>query len=180
MKIGLIVGSLRKESWNKKIALEVKELLEGKAEAEFIDISNVGFYNQDLDGKDEEYTKLREAIADKDAFMFFTPEYNRSYAPAIKNAIDIGSTNPKGNLWAKKPASVFSASIGGFGGMAGNHALRNTFNYVDIIDMKQPEVYLPKVQDLYEDGKLNDGTKDFLKSAVDAFIAHAEMVNANK
>ncbi|MDO5036797.1 MAG: NAD(P)H-dependent oxidoreductase [Tissierellia bacterium] len=179
MKVGLIVGSLRKDSWNRKVAEVAKGLFPENVEAEFVDISQVPLYNQDLDGENpiEAFKKVREDLKAYDAYLFFTPEYNRSYGPAIKNLIDVGSRDPEGNLWAKKPAGVFSASMGGYGAMAGNHALRQAFIYVDLIAMQQPEVYLAKVQDLFdENGKMVERTESFLKKAVDAFVDHAKMV----
>lgn len=107
---------------------------------------------------------MRKAIREYDAFIFFMPEYNRSYAPAIKNAIDIGARGPQGNAWAQKPATVFTASTGSYGGMAGNHALRQSVVFVDVMPMQQQEVYLSKVDALFsEDGELQERTKDLLK-----------------
>lgn len=177
MKVGLIVGSLRKASWNKKVAEVVKRLFPADVEVDFIDIANVPLYNQDLDGEEMhvEYTKVREAVAACDAYIFFTPEYNRSYTPVIKNVIDIVSRAPKGSSWAKKPAAVYSVSMGGYGAMAANHALRQVFIYVDLIPMQQPEVYLSKVQELFdESGDMIESTKVFLQKSVDAFVAHAK------
>lgn len=177
MRVGFIVGSLRKDSWNRKVANVVKEMLPAGVEADFIDIANLPFYNEDLDGEQPavEYTALRDVIGAHDAFIFFMPEYNRSYAPAIKNAIDIASRGPLGNMWAQKPVALFTASTGNSGGMAGNHALRQVFVFVDMIAMQQPEVYLPHVDTLFsEDGRLQERTKDFLQRATDAFIAHAK------
>ncbi|MDO5302214.1 MAG: NAD(P)H-dependent oxidoreductase [Tissierellia bacterium] len=177
-KVGLIVGSLRKDSWNRKVAEVVKELLPETVEAEFIDISKVPLYNTDLDGTEPAYTEVRKEIAKYDGYMFFVPEYNRSYAPAAKNVIDVGSTNPEGNLWAGKPAAVFSASMGGFGGMAANHALRQVFTFVDLIPMQQPEVYLSKIQEFFdEEGNMVEGTKSFLKGAAEAFVAHMDRLD---
>lgn len=159
-----------------KVAKEVKEMFEN-AEADIIDIKNLPFYNKDLDGQTphEEYTKFRNEVKNHDAFIFITPEYNRSFAPALKNAIDVGSTNPDGNVWAKKPAGVFSATVSGFGAMAGNLALRQALVYVDLMPMQQPEIYLAKVQDSFdEDGNMTDRTKAYLKRAVKAFEEHAD------
>ncbi len=179
MKIGIIVGSLRKESWNRKIAKEVEKSFPDHVEAEWIDISNLPFYNEDLDGDHphDQYQAVRAALKKCDAYLFFTPEYNRSYAPAIKNVIDVGSRDPQGNPWAKKPAAIFSASMGGFGGMAGNHALRQAFIYVDLILMQQPEVYLAHVDQLFdENGSLNKDTKAFLAGATQAFVDFAKKI----
>lgn len=180
MKIGLIVGSLRTDSWNKKVAQVVKELFPIEVEVNFIEIGYLPLYNQDLDNENpyEEYKKVREEIKKYDAYIFFTPEYNRSYAPAIKNVIDVGSRDPKGNPWANKPVAVFSASMGEYGAMAANHALRQTFVYVDLIPMQQPEVYLSKVQDLFdENGYMVERTKVFLGKAVSAFIEHSKKIH---
>ncbi|MDO5028765.1 MAG: NAD(P)H-dependent oxidoreductase [Bacillota bacterium] len=178
MKIGLIVGSLRKDSWNMKVAKEVKGMFE-KAEADIIDIKNLPFYNSDLDGENahEEYTRFRNEAKAYDGFIFFTPEYNRTFAPAIKNAIDVGSTNPEGNVWAHKPAAVFSASFSGFGAMAGNLSLRQGLVYVDLIPMQQPEIYLAKIHECFdENGKLEERTYNHIKKAVLAFEDHAEKI----
>ncbi|MDD6906100.1 MAG: NAD(P)H-dependent oxidoreductase [Finegoldia magna] len=180
MKIGLIVGSLRKESWNKLVALTVKELFPDDVEANIIDISNVPLYNQDLDEDEpnENYKNIREEVKKYDGFIFFTPEYNRSYAPAIKNVIDVVSRDPEGSGFKKKPATVFSASIGGYGAMAANLALRQSFVYVDLIPMQQPEVYLSKVQNLFDDDKkMVQDTRDFLKKCVLSFVEHAKLIS---
>lgn len=180
MKIGLIVGSLRKESWNKLVALTAKELFPEDVEANIIDISNVPLYNQDLDEDEpnENFKKIREEVKKYDGFIFFTPEYNRSYTPAIKNVIDVVSRDPEGSGFKKKPAAVFSASTGGYGAMAANHALRQSFIYVDLIPMQQPEIYLSKVQDLFdEDKKMVERTRKFLEKAVLSFVEHAKLIN---
>lgn len=177
MKIGLIVGSLRKESWNRKVAEVVKELFPKDIEVDFIDISYVPFYNQDLDGSEpiEEYERIREDVKQYDGYIFFTPEYNRSVAPALKNVIDVVSVNSKGNYWNNKPVAVFSASIGGFGGMGSNLSIRQSFSYVNLIVLEQPEVFLSKVNELFdEDGNMVENTKEFLQKAVDAYVAHAK------
>lgn len=180
MKIGLIVGSLRKESWNRKVAEVVKTLFSDGVEADFIEIKDLPFYNEDLDQEGEEllaFVNIRKEIKAYDGYIFFTPEYNRSYAPAIKNVLDIGSRGKDGNLWAKKPASVISASTGGMGGMAGNHALRQVFVAVDLIGLQKPELYLAKVNKLFDqDGNMVEGTKDFLKKGMGAFEDFAKKI----
>lgn len=175
MKIGLLVGSLRKNSWNKKLAKEVAELLD--VETYPIDLSNMPFYNQDLDGASphEEYQRLREDIKKCDGFIFITPEYNRSLAPVLKNAIDIGSRGPEGNLWTGKPATVFSSTIGTMGGVSSNLALKQSFNCVNLISPSNPEVYLAKINELFDkDGKLIEATRPFIKSSCDDFVEFAK------
>lgn len=171
MKIGFIVGSLRKESWNRKVAEVAKGLFPAGFDVDFIEIADLPLYNQELEDGNlpPSYGRLREAVRQHDGFIFFTPEYNRSYAPAIKNAMDVASRDPDGNPWAGKPAAVFSASPGGFGGMAGNHALRQVFVCLGIIPLQQPEVYIPKISSCFDGDMMNDKTLALLRKAVDAF-----------
>lgn len=179
MKIGLLVGSLRKDSWNKKVALNAKELFPKGVEGELVDLSNVPFYNEDLDGEHphEEYLKIREKLRKYDGYIFFTPEYNRSLAPILKNVIDVGSRAKDGNIWAGKPAAVFSATMSDFGAMSGNHSLRESFIYVDLIPMQQPEIYLASIQDSFnENGEMTDRTKEFLEKGVFAFVDHVRKI----
>lgn len=173
MKIGLLVGSLRKGSFNRKLAELSKKIIDEGNEAEIIDISYLPFYNQDDDGANprEEYTRIRDELRKYDAYIFFTPEYNRSLAPSLKNVIDIGSRDPRGNLWDGKVAAVFSASMGSTGGAMGNHALRQSFVYVNLITMNQPEVYIPAIHTLFnEEGNLVDSTRVFLEDSTRAFV----------
>lgn len=177
MKIGIIVGSLRKGSFNRKLAEISKNIINEGNEAEIIDISYLPFYNQDDDGVNprEEYVKIREELKKYDAYLFFTPEYNRSLAPALKNVIDIGSRDPKGNLWDGNVAAVFSASMGSSGGAMGNHALRQSFVYINLITMNQPEVYISAVHTLFDkDGNLKEDTKNFLEDSTKAFVDFAK------
>ena len=177
MKIGILVGSLRKGSFNKKLAEISKNIINDGNQAEIVDISYLPFYNQDDDGDNpkEEYTIIREDLRKYDAYLFFTPEYNRSLAPVLKNVIDIGSRDPKGNLWDGKVAAVFSASMGTSGGSMGNHALRESFIYVNLITMNQPEVYIAAVHTLFdEDGNLVKDTKTFLEDSTRAFVDFAK------
>ncbi|MCI5972075.1 MAG: NAD(P)H-dependent oxidoreductase [Anaerococcus sp.] len=177
MKIGLLVGSLRKGSFNRKIAELSKKIIDEGNEAEIIDISYLPFYNQDDDGANpkEEYTRIREELRKYDGYIFFTPEYNRSLAPVLKNVIDIGSRDPKGNLWDGKVAAVFSASMGSTGGAMGNHALRQSFVYINLITMNQPEVYIPAIHTLFdEEGNLIDGTRTFVEDSTRAFVDFAK------
>lgn len=177
MKIGLLVGSLRKGSFNKKIAEVVKKVINEGNEAEIIDITYLPFYNQDDDGANprEEYTRIREDLKKYDGYIFFTPEYNRSLAPSLKNVIDIGSRDPQGNLWDGKVAAVFSASMGSSGAAMGNHALRQNFVYVNLITMNQPEVYLSAVHTLFdEDGNLVEETRTFVEESARAFVDFAK------
>lgn len=175
-KIGLIVGSLRKGSWNRKVAEVVQGLFPEGYEAEFIEIGDLPFFNEDFERENREpesYGTFRKQLDEADAFMFFTPEYNRSVPAVLKNAIDVGSRPYGKNQWDGKPAAVLSASIGGFGAMEANFALRQNFIFVNLMVMQQPEVYLSNVANLFDkDGNMVEDTKNFLQQVVDAFIEH--------
>ena len=177
-KIGLIVGSLRKESWNRKVAEKVKAMFPEGYEAEFIEIGDLPLYNEDYEkekNEPESYGRFRKEVEEKDGYIFFTPEYNRLCAPAIKNAIDVGSRPYGKSKWGTKPAAVVSASVGSSGGMAANFSLRQNLIFVDLIPLQQPEVYLASVHELFDkEGALIKDTEDFLQGFVDAFVTHAE------
>lgn len=175
--IGFIVGSLRKESFNKKIANYVASILPADYEAKFIDISGLELFNEDLEGNPPaSWVKLREEVKSADSFLFFTPEYNRSFPAALKNALDVASRPYGQSVWAGKPAGIVSVSMGGISGFGANHHLRQVFTFLDIHPLQQPEAYIGNVMELLdENGNLiNEGTKDFFKAYVDAYVKWIE------
>ena len=177
-EIGLIVGSLRKESWNRKVAEKVKDMFPEGYEAEFIEIGDLPLYNEDFEkekNEPESYARFRNEVEEKDGYIFFTPEYNRLLSPAIKNAIDVASRPYGKSKWGTKPAAVASASVGSSGGMAANFSLRQNLIFVDLIPLQQPEVYLSAVHEKFDkEGELIKDTGDFLQGFVDAFVNHVE------
>ena len=174
-KIGILVGSLRKESFSKKIATNVAALLPEGYESEFIEIENLPFYNQDYDNENnvrEEYTTFRNKVKDIDAFLFVTPEYNRTVPAVLTNALDVGSRPKTDNLWNGKPAAIISQSPGNLGGFGANHHLRQTLTAVNMPVVQQPEVYISNSAKLLdENGEIkNEETIQFLQSFVDTFV----------
>lgn len=177
VKVGFIVGSLRKNSFSERWAQNLETLFPSQYEIEYLDFSTLPLYSQDYDGNEpQEYLDFREAVRRQDAIVFVTPEYNRSVPGGLKNALDIASRPYGENVWAGKPALVVSHSISGISGALANHALRQILTFVDMPVLQQPEVYLANSQDLLaEDGTLTkDDTKDFLQSVVDAYLKFAE------
>lgn len=171
-KIAVIVGSLRKESFNLKTAKAVMEMAPESLDMELLDISGLPMFNEDLEGNPpNEWVELRKKIQDTDGLLFFTPEYNRSVTAVLKNAIDVGSRPYGENAWNGKPAGVVSVSIGNISGFGANHHLRQSLTFVNVAAMAQPEAYIGSAADLFdEDGKLkSDPTKEFLKTFVEAF-----------
>lgn len=172
--IGLFVGSLRKESYSKKLANEIAEMAPESFKLKLISLENLPIYNQDFDDfgpAPEEYLNFRNEVKSLGGFIFITPEYNRSIPGVLKNAIDVGS-RPKGeSVWDGKPAAVFSSSPGNLSGFGANHHLRQCLVSLNVPVMQQPEVYLAKVHEIFdENGKINERTLGFLQKAVDAYI----------
>lgn len=176
-KIGVVVGSLRKESFARKWARALAELFPANVEVEFLEIGNLPLYNEEYDqDSPEEYTHFREAVAAQDAIIFSTPEYNRSTSGVLKNAIDVASRPWGQSVWSGKPALIIGHSISGMSGVNAVQSLRPILAFLDMPVLGQPEVYLAHSQDFFdEEGKLNnEDTKAFLQTVADAFIAHIE------
>lgn len=172
-KIAVLVGSLRKESLNKKIAKYLMSLENKKFSFEFIEIGHLPFYNQDIEDSTlpESWLNFRKKIKESDAVLFVTPEYNRSVPAVLKNAIDVGSRPSAMSVWNAKPCAVISASTGAIGGFGANHHLRQSLVFLNMITMAQPEAYISRAGTLFsEDGHIiNDDTKTFLSNFLQSF-----------
>ncbi len=176
-KIGVLVGSLRTESFNKKIAKAFVDLAPSNFEFEFIAIGDLAHYSEDCETDvPQAWTTFRKQIASKDAFLFVTPEYNRSVPSALKNALDVASRPWGQNLWDGKPGAVISSSIGAIGGFGANHHLRQSLVFLNVPTMQQPEAYIGNTASLFdESGNLiNDRTKESLEAFGKAFLAWVE------
>ena len=174
-KIGVLVGSLREESFSKKIAANVAALFPEGYECEFIEIENLPFYNQDYDNEDNvraEYTAFRDKIKEIDAVLFVTPEYNRSVPAVLSNALDVGSRPYGASVWNGKPAAIISQSPGNLGGFGANHHLRQIITCLNMPVVQQPEAYISNTAALLDDsGKIkNEGTTQFLQTFTDTFV----------
>ena len=123
--IAVIVGSLRKDSINRKVAQALIAATAGSLRCKIVEIGDLPLYDPDLDeSAPEQWRRFRQEISATDGVLFVTPEYNRSIPGALKNAIDVGSRPYGKSVWAKKPAAIVTASPGGPGGFGCNHALR--------------------------------------------------------
>lgn len=174
-KIGLISGSLRKDSYNTKILKEIIDMLPEGYEGHIIEIGDLPLYNEDIDqgNPPESYERFRSEIEEMDGYIMATPEYNRSIPAAIKNALDVGSRPYGHNKWDNKPVGVISSSLSSVGGAIANHALRQVFVFLNLIPLQKPEAYLNNIHECFlENGRLDDRTSSFLKDYVDAFIEH--------
>lgn len=177
--IGIITGSLRKNSFSGSIADYVKNNAPEGYVFKTIDIGGLHLYNQDYDGEDlKEYTEFRSEIKALDGVLFITPEHNRSIPAALKNALDIGSRPYGENVWNGKPGAVISQSPGGIGGFGANHHLRQVLSFLNVLTLAQPEAYISSYHTLIdENGALsNEATKEFINGFLASFTAWVEKI----
>lgn len=174
IKVGVLIGSLRKKAFSKSVADCLIKLAPDNLEMNVIEIGQLPIYNQDYDEgtPPEVYTEFRKTIKALDAVLFVTPEHNRSVPAALKNALDIGSRPPSQNVWTGKPGAVVSQSPGVIGGFGANHHLRQVATFLNINLMSQPECYLTNItQSLDENGVLtSESTVNFLKKFMDTYV----------
>lgn len=171
-QVAVFVGSLRKESYNLKLAKALIDLSPESFQLNIVNIGALPFYNEDVEATaPASWKTLREQLAAADAVLFLTPEYNRSVPAVLKNAIDVGSRPYGKNAWNGKPGAVISVSIGGISGFGANHHLRQSLVFVNVPTMAQPEAYIGGAADLFDaQGQLNnESTKGFLKKFMSAF-----------
>jgi len=176
-KIGVIVGSLRKGSFNRLTARALIGLAPEQLKFEVIEIGQLPLYNQDEDANPPAaWTAFRDTVRAQDAILFVTPEYNRSVPGALKNAIDVGSRPYGKSAWQGKPSAIVSVSPGALGAFGANHHLRQALVFLDMPCMAQPEAYVGNAAHLFApDGSLgNDGTREFLRKFMQAFAAWVE------
>lgn len=172
--VAMFVGSLRKDSINRKLANALAEIAPRWLKLNEVEIGHLPIYNQDFDDASPPvWISFRERIRAADAVLLVTPEHNRSVPAALKNAIDIGSRPYGKSAWNGKPAAVVSASPGGIGGFGANHHLRQSLVFLNVPAMPQPEAYVGGADKLFDaDGKLvNEGTRKFLQQSMHAFEA---------
>lgn len=178
-KIGVIVGSLRRDSWNRKLAKALMALAPKSLALEIIEIGDLPLYNQDFDddgNPPKEWVKFREQMQKVDGVLFVTPEYNRSVPAPLKNAIDVGSRPYGKSVWSGKPGAVISSSPGAIGGFGANQHLRQSFVFLDIPCMQQPEAYISDISHLFTPtGEIaKEDTKKFLTKYMDTYANWVE------
>jgi chromate reductase len=172
--VAVLVGSLRKGSFNRKLAAALIKLAPSGLRCDIIEIGQLPLYNQDLDEGDQTpaaWQAFRDRIRSFDAVLFVTPEYNRSVPGALKNALDVGSRPSGKSVWNGKPAAIVSGTPGALGGFGANHHLRQSLVFLNMPAMQQPEAYVGGAATLFaEDGSLvKEATADFLRNFMKAF-----------
>src|SRR6185312_2104557 len=165
--VAVLVGSLRKDSFNRKVANALATLAPSSLKLEIIEIGQLPHYNQDDDvpGKvPPAWEAFRERLKRAEAVLFVTPEYNRSVPGVLKNAIDVGSRPYGQSVWDGKPGAVISVSPGAIGAYGANHHLRQSMVFLNVPMMQQPEAYVGGAANLFDDkGNIsNASTREFL------------------
>jgi len=177
-KVAVLIGSLRAESYSRKLASALIGLAPAALTLEVVEIGDLPLYNEDLDAgtPPAAYTAFREKMKGFDAFLFVTPEYNRSMPAVLKNALDVGSRPYGHSIWDGKPGAVISVSIGGIGGFGANHHLRQTLVFLNVPTLQQPEAYIGNVGSLFDDKSVltHADTRQFLQDFLKAFAAWIE------
>jgi len=171
--VAIVVGSLRKDSFNRKIANTFIEVAPPALEPAIVEIAELTFFNQDIEGSPPaSWVAFKSKIKAADAVLFVTPEYNRSVPGVLKNAIDVASRPYGQSAWDGKPAGIISGSVGAVGGFGANHHLRQSLTYLNMPAMPQPEAYLGSLGDCVDaNGELVDRTRQFLAKFAEAFAA---------
>jgi chromate reductase len=170
--VAVLVGSLRKGSYNRKLALALIALAPAELALKIIEIGHLPLYNEDLEAQPPAaWVDFRQQVAGVDALLFFTPEYNRSMPAPLKNAVDVGSRPYGKSVWASKPGAVISVSPSAIGGFGANHHLRQSLVFLNVPAMQQPEAYIGGADKLFaEDGSIaNPSTKEFMVKYLAAF-----------
>jgi chromate reductase, NAD(P)H dehydrogenase (quinone) len=179
--VAVIVGSLRKESLNRKMALAMAKLAPPALKLEIVEIGQLPHYNPDYESAPpKEVVDFKARIAAADAVLFVTPEYNRSVPGVLKNAIDVGSRPYGKSSWSKKPVGVVSVSPGAIGAFGANQHLRQSFVFLDMPAMQQPEAYVGQAGSLFDEhGSIaKEEQRKFIEKFLEAFAQWVELTTA--
>ncbi len=171
-RVAVLVGSLRKDSITLKVARALMQSAPSRLSCSLVNLGDLPLYNEDLEDKaPEPWTRLRGEIAKADAVLFLTPEYNRSVPGCLKNALDVGSRPEGKSVWNNKPSAIVSVTPHKLGAFGANHALRQSFVFLNSPAMQQPEAYIGNAAELFgKDGKLKDDEqKKFFEKFMKAF-----------
>lgn len=179
-KIAVLVGSLRKDSYNLKVAKVFQKIAPPSLSLQIIQIGDLPLYNEDIDTDTPpaSYTRFRQELAECQGAIFVTPEYNRGLPAVIKNAIDVGSRPYGKSVWSKKAAAIISVSPGAIGGFGANHQLRQSLVFLDMPTLQQPEAYFGGVSTAFdEQGNITEKSKEFLSLFINSYAAWVEKLS---
>jgi chromate reductase, NAD(P)H dehydrogenase (quinone) len=182
VNVCVLVGSLRKASFNRMLANALISLAPSSMKLNIVEIGQLPLYNEDLetDPPPAQWTAFRQLIKAADAVLFVTPEYNRSVPAALKNALDVGSRPYGHSVWDRKPGAIVSGSPGAIGAFGANHHLRQSLVFLNVPAMQQPEVYVSHVDKLFDEvGNLvNEGTSKLLQQFMQTFAIWVETIRS--
>jgi chromate reductase, NAD(P)H dehydrogenase (quinone) len=172
-RIAVVVGSLRKDSFNKKLAIALSRLAPADFHFETSRIDDLPLYNQDDDANPAETVKrLKSEITAAQGLLFVTPEYNRSMPGVLKNALDHGSRPYGHSVWNGKPAGVIGASVGAMGTAMAQQHLRNVLAYLNVPTLGQPEAFVHAKEGLFDaEGNIGSASREFLQGWMDRYVA---------
>ena len=173
-KIAVLVGSLRKDSYTRRVARSLIALAPAGLDLSIVELRDLPLYNEDDETvtPPAAFTAFRDAIRQADGILFCTPEYNRSVPGALKNAIDVGSRPYGKAAFADKPCAIVSVSPGALGGFGANHHLRQMLPFLNMPTMPAPEAYVGSVATKYEGSELTDeSSRAFFQKFMAAFDA---------
>ena len=175
--VAVLVGSLRKDSFNRKMAKALQTLAPPSLKLDIVEIGDLPLFNQDEEANPPPASAaFKERIQRADAVLFVTPEYNRSVPGVLKNAIDVASRPYGKSAWNGKPAAVVSVSPGAIGGFGANQHLRQSLVFLNMPTLQQPEAYVGGAAELFDaQGSLvKEATREFMKKFLDAFAQWIE------
>jgi chromate reductase len=172
-QIAVVVGSLRKESFNRKVANAIAKMAPPDFSFQQVQIGDLPLYNQDDDGSPADTVRrLKGEITASHALLFVTAEYNRSIPGVLKNAIDHASRPYGQSAWAGKPAGVIGVSVGATGTSMAQQHLRNVLAYLDVPTLGQPEIFLQAKDGLFDEaGDIGPASKKFVQGWMDRYVA---------
>jgi chromate reductase, NAD(P)H dehydrogenase (quinone) len=182
MNVCVLVGSLRKASFNRVLANALISLAPSSMKLDIVEIGQLPLYNEDLEtaAPPAPWAAFRQRVKAADAVLFVTAEYNRSVPAVLKNALDVGSRPYGSSVWDRKPGAIVSSSPGAIGGFGANHHLRQSLVFLNVPTLQQPEAYLSHVDKLFDEyGKpVSDGTGKFLQGIMQAFANWVETIQS--
>jgi len=174
LTIGVLVGSLRRESFNRRLADALERMAPAHVTFRRLEIGDLPLYNQDDDAHPPAAAvRLKQGIRACDGLLFCTPEYNRGIPGVLKNALDHASRPYGDSAWAGKPAGVIGVSVGAIGTALAQAQLRCVLAYLDVPVLGQPEAFLTAKEGFFtDDGRIGEASRGFVQKWLDAFVAH--------
>ena len=176
--IAVVVGSLRRDSLNRKLASAVVKLAPPEFSFKHVKIDDLPLYNQDDDASPAEPVKrLKADIKAARGLLFLTPEYNRSMPGVLKNAIDNASRPYGQSVWGGKPAGILGVSVGAIGTAVAQQHLRTTLAYLDVPTLGQPEAFIQAKEGLFDaSGNIGPDSRKFLQGWMDRYVEFVKNV----